>query len=384
MAEPNYRGASIVNLMASLIGARGGTSDYGELETLPAQALRHSRSIVLMVVDGLGYNHLLRSRPGDAFRRYLRGRITSVFPTTTATAVTSFLTGTAPQQHGITGWFTYLREIDRVTVVLPFMDRESGLSLEASGHRVATLFGNTPVFDLIDTPSWLVTPRAIAHSPYNAAHRGAADLLPYDTMAEFFDAISAALAENTGFGYIYAYWPHLDAVAHEHGIDSPAAAMHLAALDQAFGLFVEQLGPDTTVVVSADHGLIDSAPHRHIDLASHPGLAETLALPLCGEQRVAFCYVRPQKRRQFEHYVRQELSESTELVPSSDLIARGCFGLGTPHPRLKDRIGNYALVMKDDYTIKDWLHREKPFQHIGAHGGLSDHEMYVPLILVQR
>jgi len=384
MAKPDYRGASIVNLMASLVGARGGRSVYPELGLLPAQELRRSPNLVLMVIDGLGYNHLLRSRAGERFRRHLRGRITSVFPTTTATAVTSFLTGTAPQQHGITGWFTYLEEIRRVTVVLPFRDRASGLSLEASGCDAATLFGHTPVFDLIDTPSCLVTPAAIAYSPYNNAHRGRASVAPYETMTQFFDAISAALAENTAFKYVYAYWPHLDGLAHEQGIGSQAAVTHLADLDKAFGLFIDELRPDTTVVVCADHGIIDSEPERHIELASHPGFAETLALPLCGEQRAAFCYVKPRKRRQFEDYVLQELRECAELVVSSALVAQGYFGLGDPHPRLEARVGDYTLLMKQGHTIKDWLPREKPFAYIGAHGGLSEDEMYVPLIVVQR
>lgn len=229
-----------------------------------------------------------------------------------------------------------------------------------------------------------MTPAAIANSPYSTAHRGKAGVAPYDMMPHFFDAISAALAESTAFKYVYAYWPHLDGLAHEQGIGSQAAVTHLAELDQAFGLFVDELPPDTTVVVCADHGIVDSEPERHIELASHPSLAETLALPLCGEPRVAFCYVRPRKRRQFEAYARQELAECAELVHSSDLIAQGYFGLGDPHPRLKDRVGDYALIMKRNHTIKDWLPREKPFAYIGAHGGLSEDEMYVPLIVVQR
>ena len=34
---PDYRGGSIVNLMASLIRARGGSADYADLELLPAR-----------------------------------------------------------------------------------------------------------------------------------------------------------------------------------------------------------------------------------------------------------------------------------------------------------------------------------------------------------
>ena len=59
-------------------------------------------------------------------------------------------------------------------------------------------------------------------------------------------------------------------------------------------------GSDTLVIVTADHGIIDTARDRVIDLEDHPQLAETLVLPLCGEPRVAYCYVRPDRRRDFE------------------------------------------------------------------------------------
>ena len=43
----------------------------------------------------------------------------------------------------------------------------------------------------------------------------------------------------------------------------------------------------TTLIVTADHGFVDSPADEAIDLAAHPGLRDTLLLPLCGEPRVA-------------------------------------------------------------------------------------------------
>ncbi len=60
----------------------------------------------------------------------------SIFPATTATAVTTFLTGTAPQQHGITGWFMYLRE----PAALPYRPRRMQLSIsQLTGPAVSTV-----------------------------------------------------------------------------------------------------------------------------------------------------------------------------------------------------------------------------------------------------
>ena len=37
--------------------------------------------------------------------------------------------------------------------------------------------------------------------------------------------------------------------------------------------------------------------------------------------------------------------------------------------------------MKGNYVIKDWLFAEHRHTQIGVHGGLSEQELYVPLIL---
>ena len=38
---------------------------------------------------------------------------------------------------------------------------------------------------------------------------------------------------------------------------------------------------------------------------------------------------------------------------SEELVEQGVFGIGEPHPSLLSRIGDYILIMKDNYVIKD-------------------------------
>ena len=49
--------------------------------------------------------------------------------------------------------------------------------------------------------------------------------------------------------------------------------------------------------------------------------------------------------------------------------------------RLAERVGDYTLLMKDRYVIKDWLPGEGRFMHVGVHGGLTREELYVPLVV---
>ena len=87
--------------------------------------------------------------------------------------------------------------------------------------------------------------------------------------------------------------------------------------------------------------------------------------------------------REFERYCRGELSAALDLWPSDRLISEGLFGLGDPHPRLAERIGDYVLLMRANRVIRDWLPFESRFEHIGVHGGLSRAELDVPLCLLR-
>lgn len=384
MPLPDYSGGSIVNLMATLVAGLGGSDiGYPALAALEPAAIAQRRHVVLLVIDGLGHEHLARAVAGDALRRGLRARMTSVFPSTTATAITTLLTATAPQQHGLTGWFTYFRELGSVVAVLPFQDRHGGPGLEQSGIDASRLFGHQPVFDQIRRRSFMVAPKRIIDSAFNSAHSGSAIRRPYTTLPQFFDAIDKCMHDAAGPTFTYAYWPELDRLAHEHGIGSSQVAIHLEELDAAFDYFVDSVrGRDSIVIVTGDHGFIDTTPDAMIDLDAHPTLAETLVLPLCGERRVAFCYVHPDKCVQFETYVGTQLAREATLVRSDQMLRYGYFGTGTPHPRLLDRIGHYALIMNENFVIKDWVAGEHRHTHKGVHGGVSPQEMFVPLIVV--
>lgn len=380
---PDYDGGSIVNLMSSLISARGGDADpYAPVAGMDERRLAGARNLILLVIDGLGHDYLLARLPGGALGRRVRRHLTSVFPPTTATAITTFLTGTAPQQHGLTGWFMHFREIGAVTAVLPFRARFGGPGLGHCGVQAAELFRHRSVFDRISTAGYMVSPRRIAYSEFNTAHSGRAHIVPFGGMGAMFQGLRRIVREDEAPKFVYAYWPELDARAHQHGIGSREVARHLADLDGAFDRFLRAVaGTDTVVVVTADHGFVDSPAQRLIRVEDHPRLRECLVTPLCGDRRVAYCYVDPFRRGQFESYVRDVLAAQAWLCPSRALLEAGWFGRGEPHPRLAERIGHYALVMRENYAISDSVSGEEPIHQLGVHSGVSEAEMHVPLIV---
>ena len=152
------------------------------------------------------------------------------------------------------------------------------------------------------------------------------------------------------------------------------------ALEQAITDFlVAAAGTDTLVLVTADHGQVDTGPADLIDLADHPGLTDCLALPLCGEPRAAFCYLRAGREDRFLDYCAGPLGTLVEVRPSRDLVDAGWFGTGRPHPRFSDRIGDYCLLPRGHRIVRQSLPFEEPKTLIGQHGGLSRTELLVPL-----
>ncbi len=380
MLKPNYDDGSIVNLMASLaLGLGERDRGYGPLALLSPELVRGAHNVVLMLLDGLGYNYL-RQHP-SAFDRHLRGSMTSVFPSSTAPAITTLGTGVAPQQHGITGWFMNLKEFGAVTMILPFCAR-GGMFLGSTGVRAGDLMGAGPLFDDFGVRSYLVSDMRLVDTPYTVATAGGAERIGYRDLEDCFARINGVIAGGGERKFIYAYWPRFDALAHQYGVASSTVQTHFEALARGFEALTEALrGTETLLIVTADHGFIDTGSAFTIRLEAHALLARCLSVPLCGEPRVAFCYVRAGAAVDFEQYVSEHLGEGFACFASEEFIRAGWLGLGSPEPRLLQRLGDYVLLAKDRFVIKDTLPMEHAWADTGVHGGASEDEMLVPLIV---
>lgn len=381
MLKPNYKDGSIVNLMSSIMLATGGKPLYEPLQLLDPEELAASKNIVLMVLDGLGYEQVIEY--GDStFKKFLRGKMTAVFPPTTAASVTTFLTGVAPQQHAFTGWYIYFKELGIVTVPLMFVTKKGKVPLWLTGLKMRDLFKQKTVFEKIKSESYVIMPAELANSEYTRATTIGAKVLPYAGINGLFRQTTKAV-RSKGKKLVYAYWPGFDASCHEFGCRSKKTTRHFKELNKRLKKFLTSLkGTNTTVIITADHGLIDTAKSRRVFLNKHPKLMETLVMPLSGDSRAAYCYVRPDKTKQFEKYVRTKLKKYFWLFKSKDLVKRGLFGTFGPNQRLFERIGDYTLIAKSNYTIKDSPPGEDHFL-IGTHSGLTERELFVPLIVVK-
>jgi hypothetical protein len=376
---PDYGESGLLGLAGSLrawLHDRAAGWVYGQV------AAGDRAVVVLLVVDGLGDQFLCSAGEGSGLQRLRRGTLTSVCPSTTASAVTTLLTGVSPAVHGLNGWFIRDRRFGGVIAPLPLMHRGGG-SLQTFRllHR---LFPQPPMFEKACKPVIMLSPQEIAYSPFSLHHARGARMHHYEDLQTLATSlVDAARALRTRGGLVHAYYPGFDALCHEFGCRSAQALSCFEHVDAVFSWVCGQLaGEEVHIVVTADHGFIDAVPERAVRIPARSEVSAMLAGPLFGERRLAFCQTRPGAEQAFEAWAAEALHERAVLVPSPEFVAAGMLGPGKPHRLLEERVGNYVLLMEAGCTVIDELEGETPHELVGVHGGLTADEMRVPLISV--
>ncbi|MFW9966997.1 MAG: alkaline phosphatase family protein [Candidatus Thorarchaeota archaeon] len=379
--KPNYTGGGIVNLMSTIASAVGAKSPYPETNNDWLSGVEESKNIVLMAIDGLGYDYLMEHGKDTMLASSMRGALTSVFPPSTGSAITTFITGLAPQQHAVTGWYVFLKEYGMMSRILPFT---SVVDWNVIDTDIANVVKFKSLFWEIERERIVVAGKQIVDSAFSQYTIGrGATRIGYEGLQTFFGSVEKAISLTKKPSYIYSYWPDLDSIAHVLGMESDEAQEHLYVFDYALTSFMERIeGSDTTVIISSDHGLHDVKPEGLIRTDDHPELMDTLTLPLCGDTRSVYCYVRPSRVREFEHYVNSELGYACEIHRSEDLIDDNWFGLYEAHQMLTNRVGDYTLMFNEGYAVLNSFPGQEPPSLLGHHGGTSSEEMRVPLIVI--
>ncbi len=384
VVSPDYEEGSIVNLMSSLAAGLVSKSPYNRIDMIDERKLSESENVILLVLDGIGYEYLREKGKDTVLYDYLKERMTSVFPSSTASAVPTFYTGLAPQQHAVTGWYTFLRELGVVTTILPFKPRFGESSLRESGVDISSVLSSRSVMDNIERKSIDVILEKLKDSAFNSFYAESSERMGYFSLGELFSLIERLIKSGDEKRYIKAYWNGFDKAAHEEGVNGIPASKEFLDLSLQLREFVEDIkDTDTALIITSDHGFIDSEEEKSVRLKDHPQLQDCLTLPLCGDHRTVFCYVHPSKTDEFEEYWEENLSDFCYMYRSEKLIEENYFGLFEPDPQLYHRIGDYTLIMKDNYVFHDALINEDEHFEIGNHGGVSEKEMYVPLSMIE-
>lgn len=346
----------------------------------PAIALPEARAVIVVLVDGLG-ELLLSRRSGHApFLRHLRlagdtdSSVVQVatcgFPSTTATSMGMLGTGLLPGTHGLVG--------------LDILDPERGVLFSELAwdpevdprkwQPSSTVFEQVAAtgIDVVRIGPGYFDGSGLTEAALRGGRFVAADSLP----ARVDAAVAAARAR--GPRLVYLYWGEVDKVGHVHGCESWQWGEQLTHVDEWIGRLVERVGPDTLVVVTADHGMIDVPLHERVDVAYEPDLARGVRL-VGGEPRAVHLYCEDGAAGDVLAAWRERLAGRMELLSRDEAVRAGWFGPVEPRvlPRIGDVVGAAigATAVVDSRTA-----RPEALRLLGLHGARSEVEQLVPLI----
>ena len=359
---PDYDGACISGIVPALLDPSSSWPAW-----IPEVAA-DAEQVVLLVLDGIGWNQFVDRRDlAPTMAAMIGGPITSVAPSTTATALTSISTGVAPGLHGIMGYRMAVgREVLNVL-------RWSANGRDARSSIPPESLQSLDAFEGQRPP--VITRSEFRDSGFTRAHLEKTRLVGWRVASTLVAEISFALQRNEPF--VYAYYDGIDKIAHEFGLDRHYDA-EFAFVDRLVADVLEVLPPGAVLIVSSDHGQVDvgddvvapdAAVMSHVDVQS-------------GEGRFRWLHARPGHARGLFDAALAHHADRSWVVTVDQVIDEGWFGpIVTDEAR--SRLGDVALVAREALAFSDPAD-SGAFPLRARHGSLTTDEMFVPLLVGTR
>lgn len=397
---PEYDGLGLSNVVPTIERHFGLQTDIEPLaeSVLPPGLLDGAERVVTLVVDALGYGQLI-----DAMERghapYLTALsqrdaasfkpLTSTFPSTTVTALTSLGTGLPPGRHGVTNQVLFDSLLGATIDILPFAPMVAGLGLEKVGIEPGSWIGLPTVYNRLAGAG--VETVVVNHSQFEGTslslinHRGAR-FVGFRTISDLCVNLRSAIESAEGPAYLHSYWGTLDSVAHVYGVDSPQQTAEIRVLDHALGeLLLRGLcAPRTLLLILADHGHIDTVAERYVWLNDHPELLSMLQSPPAGLDRAGVYYVLPGFEEDARQYIDGCFGDRAYAISAQESVELGLYGPQPLSTQARQRIGQLLVLPRENWVMKyQYPGRERKHWSVGKHGGLAPEEMLVPLLAVR-
>ncbi|MFC8598630.1 alkaline phosphatase family protein [Isoptericola sp. NPDC057191] len=394
LLAPSYGTGSLAAVLPAVAGALGvdvttstglRAADCRDALGLPSDVQR----AVVVLVDGLGLANLAERGGHAPFLRSLAadGRsVLSSFPSTTAAALATFGTGTAPGRTGLLGYTQRNPATGGLATTVSWTEqsdpyRRTKLSGPMRAEPEALQREPTVLETLVAHDVRVVSPgpgRFAGSGMTRAALRG-----PRYVSAEGLDAqVGTTVRELRAPGLVYLYHGAVDKAGHQHGPQSWQWGDALEETDSELRRLVRSVPRGTLVVVTADHGQVTADPARQHDVATQPELARDVVL-LGGEPRATHVYVSPDAHpRDVAARWSAVLGDDALVLLRDDAVAAGWFGPVADH--VLPAVGDVLVAARGAATVVDSrLHPSGAREMPGVHGSLTAAEMIVPLLVVQ-
>ena len=361
--KPDFNN-SIVNISATIANFLGCPNDKPVLPELKKELEKGYKNIVFLILDGCGMHPIEKNLPQNSFlRRNIKQVLTSVFPSTTTNATTSFLTNQYPMEHGWFGWSLYFKELNRAVDI--FLDFDSFTGESVGKGYVKSVLPVEPYYKkaTADYVTSVVVPEY-----WNNDDENRFVWHSFDEMLCHIESI----CQNPGKQFVYAYCDEPDHTMHGFGVTSDEAKEVINNLNNGLERLQAKL-QDTLFIICADHGQIDI--DGTVEIFKDTELTSMLEWPQFLEARATAFKVIENCKSAFADAFNKKYGADFELFETEDLIRQNYFGMvGGEHAKL---LGDFIAVGKTNKIMK-LTPRAHEFK--GHHTSLTE-EMLVPLII---
>jgi len=361
-------------------------TEHNPLQQIDIKELKQKQNIILMIFDGFGYNLFQKYRKTSCsfLAEHFIDKITSVFPSTTTSAMTSIYTGKSPLEHGALGWSLYFKDYFKLIDFLPNKDSISGNALHKEHFNTHDFLNIPNIFSKIkktdpETQLFYLKPKYLEDSIYSKYMTKNALDLSFENDKTIFCPDDINLKEK-GKKFILVYSPFPDSLEHENGVNSKIVENYIKEID----LNLKKLSTEvknTTIFITADHGLIDVNKYFYVN--EDKELNDCLILPAFPEPRFISFFVKTHKMNDFETIIKR-YEKDFLFMKREELFDSNLLGFGKQHPKIDDFIGDHVAIAIANSAMKPiFLQNGKDEHELKAHHcGLTSDEMWVPLFRI--
>ena len=379
LIKPNYEHC-ILNTITSILKYYNVSTPFSSLEALDNKLNKKYKNVILLILDGMGSHILDHLSTNGYFKNNEIDCVTSVYPSTTTAALTTYYSGKPPYETGWIAWSQYFKEYGRAIDMFSHKESYKGDSLKGAKINVFDNIVNyEPIFAKIEQASPNV--KAYEITP-NYSDRRSKRSIRADNIDEILDNINT-LCESSDDKFILAYCDNPDSTLHKYGTSSNEAKNFITLAENKIQEWSKNQSEDTIMIISADHG------HKDIEkvytLLDYPEIQECLITPPSLESRVVAFWVKEDMKKEFEDRFNKIFSGEFLLLNTQDFLEEHYLGFGKKHPKIDDFIGNYIALSISSSIIRleTFLADGKPVKK-STHCGLSKEEMEVPVILIRK
>jgi len=373
-AAPRYGEASLADVGPSLLAALGVPGERNALD------LPDTPRAVVFVVDGLGWTQLKAHPDAAPYLSSMRGRsLTAGFPSTTVTSLASLGTGLPPGEHGLTGYTSYVEDIDAVVNWLAW--RAVGEGADLRDQLVPEVVQQQPtVWERAESAGISTTVCTFDNFAETGLTRAVLRGGRWGGTLSEGDAVARAV-EAVGHGnrsLVYVYVSALDLVGHMRGPDTEAWRAQLGIVDRIAEQLAAGVSSEAAMYVTADHGMVLVPDAAKVDFDGTPALQDGV-VALAGEPRMRHVHTRPGAAAHVRSAWHETLGDGWAVASGDEAVNHGLFG-PVVTATARSRIGDVIALATGTGGVVERRKLPRLSAMPGQHGSLTDDELLVPLL----